>query len=826
MMKSILKRGKALIFAAVLAVSIIGCGKGESSKGGSNKQEDQADTKDMVYQAQDFPIEGIKGNISSTYFIKGDKLYFSTYEWIEGDDSGNEEAAEVSGKEPEDKNALEPEEDGLEDTAETTQDDKEKDDGKTEDEADMAQPETASEEGAEEESTEETNTDEEMMEETGTSVERVYCVNLDGSGLEEISVPEKDENSYINGINVSNAGDLLYLYSSYDLKTDKQNFTLIKADKEGKILAKEDINKLLKLNGSEYFYGLYMDANDNIVILYENSLYVFDKEFKMLGEVKNDSFIAGLAASEDGKIYCGTDSEEGAVVKVLDTEKLEWADTYKIDINYFSGSDSLFAGEEYDFYYKDDTGIYGYDTASQKSTKLMDYIASDITSDNTYSIIPFGQGQFIGNDYEGEATKMVLYTKVDPSTIENKKTITLGVLWADDTIKKAVVEFNKNNQEYRIEIKDYSSEEDAVTKMNADIVAGNVPDIMCLSNLPVEQYIEKGMLEDLTPYVEKDAEIKEGDFIPAVLEAMKTDGKLYYVSPSFQVHTMLAAKDLVGEKSGWTFQEMFDLLESQKDDVRPFHTQEKTSMLSSFLWYCNSDFIDWRTGECKFDSQEFKGILELCNKGKNENEVDYENEESEPSAIKSGKVLFTVSSVGLDEIQLYKKMYNRDITFVGLPNAQKEGSYFTFNSGMGIYSKSEMKEGAWEFLRTLMTKDYQGKQASFAYEAPTRQDAFDMMIKARTATENYTDEYGNEVYVYQSGWGWDDLTVEIGPAPKEDVEMYKALIDSTHRVLSSNDALFEIILEEAGAYFAGDKDVNETAEIIQNRVKTYVNENR
>ena len=183
MMKSILKRGKALIFAAVLAVSITGCGKGESSKGGSNKQEGQADTKDMVYQAQDFPIEGIKGNIA-TYSIKGDKLYFSTYEWIEGEDAGNGEAAEGSGEEPEDKNAVEPEEEGLKDTAETTQDDKEKDDGKTEDEADMAQPETASEEGAEAELTEETDTDEEMMEETLDSVKRIYCVNLDGSGLE------------------------------------------------------------------------------------------------------------------------------------------------------------------------------------------------------------------------------------------------------------------------------------------------------------------------------------------------------------------------------------------------------------------------------------------------------------------------------------------------------------------------------------------------------------------------------------------------------------------------------------------------------------------
>lgn len=34
-----------------------------------------------------------------------------------------------------------------------------------------------------------------------------------------------------------------------------------------------------------------------------------------------------------------------------------------------------------------------------------------------------------------------------------------------------------------------------------------------------------------------------------------------------------------------------------------------------------------------------------------------------------------------------------------------------------------------------------------------------------------------------------------------------------------------IVMEEAAAFFSGQKSVEETAEIIQNRVKIYVNEN-
>ena len=47
-----------------------------------------------------------------------------------------------------------------------------------------------------------------------------------------------------------------------------------------------------------------------------------------------------------------------------------------------------------------------------------------------------------------------------------------------------------------------------ITKLNADIAAGNVPDIMVINNqLPVNSYIEKGLFEDLNPYIEKDEEL-------------------------------------------------------------------------------------------------------------------------------------------------------------------------------------------------------------------------------------------------------------------------------------------------------------------------------
>ena len=37
---------------------------------------------------------------------------------------------------------------------------------------------------------------------------------------------------------------------------------------------------------------------------------------------------------------------------------------------------------------------------------------------------------------------------------------------------------------------------------------------------------------------------------------------------------------------------------------------------------------------------------------------------------------------------------------------------------------------------------------------------------------------------------------------------------------------FEIITDQAGAYFSGDKSLDETVKLIQDRVNLYINENR
>lgn len=832
------KRAAALLMASVMMVSMVACGKKDkdSSSGSKQKKENK---KEMTYEESDLSVDGIEGDIVS-YVVEGDRIYFYTSKWVEGDgseDTTDEEsnAEDTSAEDASDEDATEAdstdasEETDTEDSSEEDSEDTTEVDSTEEDSEDAAE-DTSTEEGSED-AAEEDNTEDGSAEEeyTGRSYYYVYSMKIDGTDLQDLGQPEIDENMYIGYMLVKSDGSIEFLLGAYDDNSGKQSYIIASFDESGKEIDSKDITKDLGLDANEdnYLNKALIDNEDRYVFVTNSAITVFDKDFKKVCEMKPDSgYVDAVAKTKDGKIVVGDSSgEDGAKVQVLDVDTQKWGESYKMDFQYFSSSDALMNGIEYDFYYKDDSGIYGYDIASKKGTKLMDFVASNVSSDNSYSIFPIAKDTMMGTTWDGENSKLVLYKKVDPSTITDKETITVGAMYVDDNIKRAAIAFNKKSNKYQVEFKDYSNEEDPQTKMNADIIAGNVPDIICLSSLSVDQYAEKGILEDLTPYFEKDSDVSTEDLIPSVAKAMQIDGKYYYIAPGFYVNTLVGAAKTVGTEPGWTMDDLKKILDENKD-ARPFYSENKNDNLYNFITMNISDYVDWSTGECSFDGQDFKDILEICNRGSNEETEYSEDSPSEPSLVKEGKVLLTNGgSLDMESVELYEAMFNGDITFIGYPNKDKDGSYFSFDNQLGIYSKSKVKDAAWEFLKTFLTKEYQGDRNNL-YSNPTRQDAFDMLVKSKTATEKYTDELGNEVEPLQSGWGWDDLNVDIGPLTEKQAQMYIDLVNNTDKTGEYNDEIGQIITEEAKAYFSGQKSLDETADVIQNRVKTYVNENR
>lgn len=116
-----------------------------------------------------------------------------------------------------------------------------------------------------------------------------------------------------------------------------------------------------------------------------------------------------------------------------------------------------------------------------------------------------------------------------PAVPENM--ITIYSLREDDNIRQAISRYQTKHPDvfvsYKVGMSDGDSvtREDAVKKLNTEIMAGEGPDLLVLDELPLDSYVDKGMLLDLTDYLAKYS-TKEPLF-DNVIEALKRDGKAY-----------------------------------------------------------------------------------------------------------------------------------------------------------------------------------------------------------------------------------------------------------------------------------------------------------
>lgn len=110
------------------------------------------------------------------------------------------------------------------------------------------------------------------------------------------------------------------------------------------------------------------------------------------------------------------------------------------------------------------------------------------------------------------------------------------------------------------------------------------------------------------------------------------------------------------------------------------------------------------------------------------------------------------------------------------------------------------------------------------------------LICANLTKNNNREDYDTVRRVAQSngfspkmkGFGQepDAFRVECHRVTDEEWERYETLINSITKVDMYDSNIYTIVWEAAGAYFAGDKTLDETVDMIRNRVSLYVNENR
>lgn len=717
---------------------------------------------------------------------------------------------------------------------------------------------------------------------------KLMVLAIDGTVEKETVISSSDDQNREEGISswrsirnmdVGSDGNLVSLdnVNSWN-ETDNENseeYFIVKYDSEGNRISEVSLKKIQdaakEASGDDYFYiNSFIPTDDGkYLLLNRNKIFVADDSGALLNTIEysaadDNTYMYGLYKTGDGRIVTyvsiskqvGNEWESNSKIVVIDTENNKFGDEFEFN----SGSNNFMNGtEKYDLLINKESGLAGYDIETGKTETIIDWLKSgfDTTAmegDST-TALPDGRILCVTHNYEyhgggsygwgGNDMIISVLSEVDPATLPDKKLIKLYSLWLDIGVKRQVLEFNKNNPEYEIELTCYGDDlnwQDAITKMNNDMIAGNLPDILLIdSNLPVDSYIAKGLFANIYDFMETDPEINKEDFLPNLFEAYEVNGALYYTVPEFTISTMIGKTSDVGAEQGWTMDEFMAFAEKNPDKsvFGDDRYTTNTGMLSNFFSYNYDSFINRDTGECSLNSDSFIKMMEFCSRFPSEtkdgdtayDDAYWDNYWQEyETQWRTGKTLLSSEYIGRFQIirELEEGKFGEPVTFKGMPGSNGNGS--TFNSSgtlLSITAKSANKDGAWKFVRYFLTDEYQDMYANRdSYSFPAKLSALEKKAEAAKEKPYWEDPDTGEKNYYDNTYWNGSESITIGVNTDEDNERMMNFIKSVTATNNYDVKIQDIITEESAPYFSGQKTAAQAAEIIQNRVANYIAENR
>ena len=424
-----------------------------------------------------------------------------------------------------------------------------------------------------------------------------------------------------------------------------------------------------------------------------------------------------------------------------------------------------------------------------------------------------------------------------------------------EQVLSSIEDFNEKHPDTPIEILDYS-DESRLERLRTELALGRVPDIMemyragkgddivSLSKIyeerpegeywmPYRQMAEKGYLENLWPYIRRDeAELKYGQngLQETPLKAAEVNGGLYLIFQRVTINTLVGPQRLVGDRCGWTFEELMETFSAMPEGssiLRHYLTQ--ADMFRQMAVPLLDQYVDWRTGQCAFDSDGFRELLVFLASFPDEFQTLLSQnalyEECAQRMLGGKQMLEAASCAGVIIVTGLDTHFDDQVTFVGYPTSDgSPGSMFVpHGTILAMSSACRNKEAAWTYMSQLLNRNIRSASQTenmYAFKIKTPINKTDYLLVSKYQLARYTMVTGGPSDFLSPN------LVSIDTPDKQDKERFDALIDNTCLFYWPDDALADVVWESIGPYLAGDRGLDDTIALVQNRAMLYVNENR
>lgn len=676
----------------------------------------------------------------------------------------------------------------------------------------------------------------------------IACLDKEDFSLErEIALPEV---TYVQGMEADGEGNV-YVFGE---KAGEDGFW--KIDMEGNFqeiadMALEDTENALFMT----LKGIFADGNEHFYIWYEMSVpedgpdengvenvydwvdrvYVKDAQFHTLFYEQivdvGGTQLLSFQVNDSGEPVFVVQDLEGIYIQKLDVEQENLGSAERLDGS--ADSDGVIFNDrlehvtavENGFLFCQEGRLYEYHYDTQQIERVLELSAYGIYMPDILYMRAGGDSddmviEIIDNHGSANSSEFTVLRKGR----SEQQILTFGVIasFLPREFEQILTDFNRYHEDVRVEMVNYldASQGDydaAIEQLKLDIVTGNAPDLLEVSSVDYDMFTDKGVLSDLYGFMQEDSEFTKDMLMPSVAGAYERDGHLYSIAPAFQLYTMWGAHSVIQGRQGVTFEELIGILQENGKDlnaINGFSADEP--VLTTLCNFGMDEFVDWENKTCSFDGEYFKGILSFAKErtgGGYAGGTTLQN-------IREGEILIysgILSNVA--DYQIQEELFGGEIDVIGYPTAGGSGTAISFRgSELAVNAAGENKETAWEFVKYYLLHGYDGQGF------PVVREQFDAAMVHAMEDDYVTSVDGTERSAKEVYHAEKDYYIIVYAATQAEVDAVINLVENVENRYEYHTEIQNIINEEVGGFFTGQKSLDETAEIIQNRVSLYLQE--
>jgi len=676
----------------------------------------------------------------------------------------------------------------------------------------------------------------------------IASVGADGGDPQRTVIQMDAGRPEIAGFRIADAGHFGLLLVNQDWP-NPPTLAYAEFDRQGNEISHQPLNGIVPANADWFHVSQVLFADNGYIVLFASAdrgsiVHILDSAFSPVGQMEMD-FGRGMVQAADGRVLVFDWEMDGNrpidLLREIDFAAGDWGDSHPISVTNIRAGFPANSGDPFDLLIDDGSHLFGYDIASGERTPLLNWIESELVADWGYHLgfLPDGRLFVLSSRWnmDGMETELMTLTRTARAELPAREIVTLGGfgLWGD--IRAQVVEFNRTSQTHQIQVRDYmiySTRDDWRAGLNrflTELATGQGPDIIWGDQMTLAPLMDRGILLDLYAFMDADPDISRSDFFPNVLRAFEAgDGSLPMAANNFNIQTMVGTAEAVGHIQSWTTADMLALLEATDIENMPYILGEWMTgegFLTMILAF--SDFIDWREGRANLDNEDFINLLEIAARLP---APDWDTSDryivhggmyvSELARMLQGDQLLTMAFFsGTWRYQELSAVFE-DMVMLGVPTHDGGAHVIRPGSGMGINSASAHSDTAWSFIRQTLLPD-----ARIEWSIPLRIDKFEEMMAEEMTQQTWTDIDGSEVPMsHGSAWLGDGQSIEFYAMTEEQVRGFRAIVESASLLGRFDETIHEIVQEELLPFLAGDRSARDTARILQNRIQTFLSEQR